>query len=428
MFKKYIHFIALAIIFTSCTQQNTKQITAINDYDLFLKTKKHESLDYAKKEIQFWKTKYEKAPNQVSYLQQLAIAHTLLFECNGTIEDLKNSEELLLVANERTRYKKVGLLHALSKNYSTQHRFKEALELLKIARSIGEKQRSTHKMLFDVYLELGDDLNAEMYLQKIKNEDDFDYLIRLSKWLDHKGNLTAAIRMMEKATKKAELINDTNLLLWSYSNLADFYGHAGNIEVSYQHYLKALTINPDYTYALRGIAWIVFSYENNPAEALRIIDAIALKKLTPDLLLLKADILAFQNNRGDVYIDQYFDLVANKKYGDMYNNYTAAIYVENTATLNKALEIAQQEIKNRATPQSYDLLAWVYHKKGDSKKALSIVQQYIENKTFEPSILYHMAEIYKANNLGKLAMNLKKELLESAFELGPLESEKIYQL
>ncbi len=428
MFKKYIYFLALAIIFTSCIQQNEKQITAKNDYDHLLRNEKNESLTFAENEREFWKTKYTDAPNQLSYLSKLAQAHTLLFEYNGSIEDLKKSEELLLKANVNTQYKKVGFLHALSKNYSTQHRFKEALELLEKARHIGEKKQTTYKMLFDVYLELGNNSNAEKYLKKIKNNSDFDYLIRLSKWLDHKGNLTAAIRTMERASQKAEIINDKSLLLWSYSNLGDFYGHAGNIKASYRQYLKALTINPDYTYALRGIAWIVFSHEKNPAEALRIIDAIALKKLTPDLLLFKADILAYQNKNSNSSLQQYIELVANKSYGDMYNSYNAMLYAEDTNTIEKAYVIARQEVLNRATPQSYDLLAWTYHKKGNSKEALRIVEQYIQGKTFEPSILYHMAEIYKANNLGKLAMSLKKELLECTFELGPLESKKIYKL
>ena len=428
MYKKYIYYAIFSVLLASCTLKKPAKVTAINDYDIFLQVEENESLNFAKNEQEFWNAKYINSPNQVSYLSKLSSAHTMLFENTGTIEDLKKSEQFLIEANKKMKYKKVGLLHALSKNYSTQHRFKEALELLKKAKAIGEKQRATEKMLFDVYLELGDTFNAEKYLNSIKDINDFDYLIRISKWLDHNGDLTSAIRFMEKATQKAALINDKNLLLWSYSNLADFYGHSGNIEASYQHYLKALAINPNYTYALRGIAWIVFSHEKNSSEALRIIDVIAQKKNTPDLLLLKADIAAYDNKTNIPYIDQYLELVANKNYGEMYNSYNASIYSEQYETIEKAIDIAQREIKNRATPQSYDLLAWAYHKKGESKKAFQIVKLHIEGKTFEPSIMYHVAEIYKANDLGKLAMNIKKELLESTFELGPVKSKKVDQL
>ena len=428
MFKKYIFLTILTVIVASCTDQQIEKVSSINDYDVFLRTEKNESLRFAQKEKEFWSTKYRDTPNQVSYLNKLAGAHTLLFEYNGSIEDLKKSERLLIEANEKMNYTKVGLLHALSKNYSTQHRFKEALELLKKASDIGEKQQTTYKMLFDVYLELGDTTNAEKHLNNIKDPNDFDYLIRLSKWLDHNGDLFAAIRFMKKATQKAIQINDKNLLLWSYSNLADFYGHAGNIKASYQHYLKALAISPDYTYALKGIAWIVFSHEKNPSEALRIIEAIAQKKNTPDLLLLKADIAAYENKSDNSYLEQYLKIVEHKNYGEMYNSYTVNILSERPETIENAINIAQREIKNRTTPQSYDLLAWAYYKKGKYKEALQIVRNHIEDKTFEPMVRYHMAEIYKSNGLEELAMDLKKELLESTFELGPEESQKIQQL
>jgi hypothetical protein len=41
----------------------------------------------------------------------------------------------------------------------------------------------------------------------------------------------------------------------------------GRIQESYDSYLKTLAIDPNYSYALKGIAWIVFSHERNTKEA-----------------------------------------------------------------------------------------------------------------------------------------------------------------
>ena len=60
----------------------------------------------------------------------------------------------------------------------------------------------------------------------------------------------------------------------------------------------------------------------------------------------------------------------------------------------KALAIAQKEIKNRPTPLSYDLLAYVYYQKGDYKKALDIANTHVTNQTSEPVAQYHLADIY----------------------------------
>jgi len=123
--------------------------------------------------------------------------------------------------------------------------------------------------LFDVSMELGEYDNASKYLEKIADHNDFNFLIRLAKWSDFKGDLDLTIKYMEKATKLVEQKNNKALMLWSYCNLGDYYGHAGRIKDSYQHYLKALEIDPSYTYAKKGIAWIAYSYEKKPQEALR---------------------------------------------------------------------------------------------------------------------------------------------------------------
>tara|TARA_R110002073_G_scaffold40547_5_gene115319 strand:+ start:477534 stop:478826 length:1293 start_codon:yes stop_codon:yes gene_type:complete len=427
--KKYILFIAITVLLISC-DKNDKQITNTEDYQSYLTSNDTQSIAFAEAEKEFWKAKHEAAPNQVSYLGPLAASHSTLFEYNGTIDDLKKSEAYLVEANKKRAYKSASLLRALAKNYISQHRFKEALALLNSAFVLGEKKLSTQKMLFDVYLELGDEPNASKNLAAIKDLNDFDYLIRLSKWLDHQGDLDAAIAYLEKAKLKAEGTNSESLMLWSYSNLADFYGHAGNIKVAYKYYLKALAIDSNYTYALRGIAWIVFSHEKNSTEAANIINAIAKKHNTPDLQLFKADLAEFENDTKsqEIYLQNYLSMVNNKSYGAMYTSYNALIYADSDDQIDTAIALATQEIENRPTAHSYDLLAWAYHKKGASQKALDIIQNHVVNKTFEPVILYHMAEIYKANGMGKFAMKIKKELLESAFEIGPLMSQKVHKI
>lgn len=333
-------------------------------------------------------------------------------------------EAHLEILNTKTNYNNAGYLRSAAKNFITQHRFKESLNLLLKAEENGEKLLASQKMLFDVHLELGNKQEAEMYLNKIKDVKSFDYLIRLSKWSDHEGDLDHAIFYMESAMKIAENSNNENLEKWVYTNIADYYGHAGEIKKSYQHYLKALAINPNEAYAKKGIAWIVFSYENNAAEALRIINS--LENQLPDYYLLKAKIADYQGDQKgkEENIASYVSLTENPKYGDMYNKYTILLCNEELNNFDNALELSQKEIDNRPTTQSYDLLAWTYFNHGNFDKALNIVNEYVVDKTSEPEALYHIAEIYKANNLQIKPSDLE-ELSGSFFELGPLISQKI---
>ena len=103
---------------------------------------------------------------------------------------------------------------------------------------MGSSEGESQKLLFDIHMELGNYPEAQQYLDSLRNMSDFDYLIRSAKWNDHKGDLKATIHFMEKAKENAEASKNSSQMLWSYTHLADYYGHAGRIEDSYDHFLK----------------------------------------------------------------------------------------------------------------------------------------------------------------------------------------------
>ena len=95
-----------------------------------------------------------------------------------------------------------------------------------------------------------------------------------------------------------------------------------------QHYLKALELDPNDAYAKKGIAWIAYSHENNPEEALQILNHISSYYQAPDYELLKAEIAEFQNNlelKSDA-LQNYQVAVSNQQYGDMYNSYNVMLF------------------------------------------------------------------------------------------------------
>ena len=161
-----------------------------------------------------------------------------------------------------------------------------------------------------------------------------------------------------------------------------------------------------------------------------IIDIISKTHNTPDFYLLKAQIAEYENNSisKTKNLTAYFNMLNHINYGAMYNKYNALVYADNKATASKALEIAKIEIDHRPTPDSYDLLAWSYYNLGNSKKALEIAQKYVAGKSFEPKLNFHLATIYKANNLTEKIAPIKEELLKSTFELGPNLEQKIISL
>jgi tetratricopeptide (TPR) repeat protein len=427
---KILLLLVFAMLSLNSCSNKPSQITKTSDYEKYLNIKGNKSIDFANREINFWQTKIDAAPNQKMYLGMLAANYGTLFQYTGNIKDLYKSEELLTQYNEAYKYSRVSTIRALARNYISQHRFKEALNLANKALAIGEARKETQKLLFDVQMELGDYPEALKNLNAIRDMNDYDYLIRLAKWNDHKGDLKTAIAFMEKARDIAIADDDKTLKIWSYSNLGDFYGHAGRIQESYDSYLKTLEIDPNYAYALKGIAWIVFSHERNTTEANRIITAIAKKHDTPDFYLLKSQIAQFSGDKSKEVANRnaYFSMLKKYNYGAMYNKYNVLIYADTKATASKALEIAKVEIDHRPTPDSYDLLAWSYLNLGQKKKALEIAQKYVVGKSFEPKVQYHLAMIYKSNNIIEKVKPIKEELLGSTYELGPTLEKKVKQL
>lgn len=430
MFNKYfVLSIFVMLAFVSC-DQNEEKVTQPEDYQKYLEVDSKTAVEKLLEDRNFWQQRLEESPEQFPYLVQLATSQSRLFEVTGEIEYLIQAEKNLLAANDKTGYRTAGYLKSLARNYISQHRFKEALDLLDKAERSGEKINGTHKMLFDVHMELGNYEKAEAYLQKIEDRSDFDFLLRYAKWSDHNGDLGTAITYMQKATEKAEFSGIKNLMEWSYTNLADFYGHNGEIEKSYKYYLKALELDPNNAYAKKGIAWIVYSSERNPREALRILNAVSEQHKSPDYYLLKAEIAEYVNDEPlkKQNLESFMAAASNENYGVMYNSTSAILFAEELMAVDQALSLAQEEIENRPTPQSYDLLAWSFYNRGDYKEALQIAERYIVDQTYEPEALFHLAKIYKATGNDKKARSLKKELLDSAYELGPVTAQEVMKI
>jgi len=87
--------------------------------------------------------------------------------------------------------------------------------------------------------------------------------------------------------------------------------------------------------------------------------------------------------------------------------------------------LAEKELKNRLTPETWDGLAWVYYKKGDLSKAYEIARGNVWKASFEPEVMMHTAFIFADKGQTKQAREMLEECLESSFELGPVLTKEI---
>ena len=416
--------IGCALLLLSCTKNDAVTYTA--DYEEYLTIHTEQHIERLATELDFWNTKIQSDSIQLIAMGKAAGLYTQLFDQTGKVSYLKQAETLWKNSADVAAIHKDSYQQALARNYVTQHRFKEALRVLEHT----DEGFATSLQLFDVHLELGNDEKAKSYLDTWKDKKSFDVLIRLSKWNDHRGDLDTAIAYLESATKLVEQRNDPTLLTWAYSNLADYYGHAGRIQDSYDHYLKTLQIDPSYSYALKGIAWIIFSHEQNAEEATRIVEHIAKRKNTPDLQLFLAELAHYQGSQAKQWQHTlaYTHQVNDSDYGVMYDAYSIELLAEDEQTTHRALRLALQEVQHRPTAEIYSLLALAQLKDDRPKAALSTIETHVNGQSFEPMVQYRMAQVYKANGQTKMVNTLKEELLEASYELGPVLTQEINAL
>ncbi|PKA83870.1 tetratricopeptide repeat protein [Ulvibacter sp. MAR_2010_11] len=422
-----LSFIALSLCF-ACDKQHNEQVTHSQDYNSFLNTSNNQSYTEAVTEMNFWNNRLDADSTGVGELGPLANAYATIFTTTGDAQNLYAAERLYKKAIAISANNKDGYVRGLARNYISQHRFKEAKTILEESYAGISNKRATEMILFDVYMELGEYAKADTLLGRIKNTGDYNYLIRLAKWSDYKGDLEAAIKYLEKAKTIAEQRGGDGLRIWTYTNLADFYGHAGNIKDAYIHYLKTLQLQPDNSYAKKGITWILYASEGNTKEANRILDSVMVQHKIPDYYLLKAEMAEYEGNTSEatMFTNKFVSAAEAGNYGGMYNAFLIEIFAETNP--EKAVQLAEIEIGNRATPETYDLLAYAQLKAGRKDAALETIEAFVIGKTFEPMAQYHAALIYKANGMDEKVQPLKEELLEASFELGPVLTKSIEDL
>lgn len=409
----------------SCNNQNS--IANPNNYNEFFVTgaidDKEKKINY---EIEFWGKQLSKDTGSYINMLELARNYLLRFKLRGNISDLNTGDSLLKRSSEKLAHTDPEILYALTQNSITQHQFQDAKKYIQAAEKAKGDPYLLKLLQFDVNMELGNFKAAGICLESLGDKSAFDFLIRQAKWEDHKGNINKAILLMEEALGEVKDKKES-LFCWTLSNLGDMYGHAGRLKESYEAFLSVLKKDPSNLYCLKGIAWITYSHDKNNSEAKRIINYILSQVEMPELRILLADIAASEGNQEEARLltNEFVSTASKPAYGGMYNNYLIQLYCEELSDYDKALAMAQKELLNRFTPETCDLLAWAYYRKGELRKAYEYSSGHVYNFTFEPKALMHSGFIYAGIGKTEEGRKMLKESLESEFELGPIAKKQI---
>ncbi len=422
--KQLISLTAIILLF-ACNRN--QKIISKNDYSVFMRNGvTGKEVNKANSELNFWKERLAGDTGNFLNMKLLAEQHSRLFKLTGNANELKIADSLLLLSTKKVNDSEASILYALSQNAIIQHHFKDAYHFNLAAEKINSDPYINNLLHFDAGMELGEYYEASEKIAALKDKKSFDYLIRKAKLEDHYGKIDKAIELMEQAST---LVKEKRkpAYLWSLSNLADMYGHSGRVKDAYKAYLKVLEMDSSNLYCLKGIAWIAYSHDKNATEAKRILSYILSQTNMPEINLILADIAEWEGDtkNKESYNKKFLTEILKPGYGDMYNKYLIHLYTNDLKDYNKALAIALSEIERRPTPETYNWLAYVYYNNGEIEKAYQIVRDYVNKKSFEPEALMNMGFINAAIGKKNEARKLLSTCLESSFELGPVETQKI---
>lgn len=418
-------FYPLLILFASCKEAT---VTNPTDYAAFLQPTPNTRLQQIEEELTFWQNRLGKTPGDIIAESKIASLYAKRFSYTGNIAEIHLADSLYRQVNTLNRTTSSGTFRSLAANCITQHRFLQAKQYIDSALALGDDKYLTVLMEFDVSMELGDESRARRALNSIADKKSFDYLIREAKYTDHvEGGLDAAIALMEKAYDKIKDNPNPVLYCWIKSNLGDFYGHANRYSESYKCYLEVLASDPHYYHALKGIAWLAFSHDKDVANARKIVAYLQQRHPVPDYELLLSQLAAGEQDSVQCkrHLTAFMAATKNPLYGGMYNKYLFSIEAGELNNAARCLQIAQEEVAHRPTPEAYSWLAWAYCRNGQVSKAMEMVRRHVAGKCVEPDALFYMGKIYQAGGEIREARKYLQAAKESAYELGPVMSGKI---
>ena len=426
--KKIITAIVFLAIFNSCSNKNKAVVDNIFIDSLLNHYSKSTAQNLNEQNLIFWKNRLDKAPVGFVEMQQYAGTLAGRFHLYGDIYNLKTADSILHWLNDVFKGKDAGIARTLAGYAITQHRFTEASDHVQQALAIGSEKYISQLLNFDVAFELGNIQLAKDILKSIKSSNEYGYFFRLSKYEHFRGELDSAIAAMNKASELAG--NSTSLRQTAISNTADLYMHAADAKRANELYMQSIKSDASDLHSIMGIGWLALVHDKNDTLAERIFKFVQTKTKSPEVLL-KLAMVAEQ--RGDIiaekkYVTEFVSIVSDTVYGNMYNKYLIDLYSNFLNEPAKAVAIAEKELTNRTTAQTYSWYVWSLFKNDQHDKALQYYDKYVSGKPLEGLELYYMGKMMKALNKGYNAEQYFKAAYKNRYDLSPAKAKDLEEI
>lgn len=421
-FKSTMKTICLAFViflFASCSSQKSEYITASFVDSL---TSNFDSVDVYKStdaDLKFWKDRIDVKTFDVTNGGRYASMLAKSFAERGDIKIFAIADSINLYNGQGLKNTYAPPYYSLIYSSITQHQFARADSFFQIANKIGLEPFQQVAAEFDLSFELGKMEYAKELLEKMSDKKSYAYLFRKAKMLHYEADLEAAIKALQDAVDASSSAPELQNV--AYSNLADMYLHNGDIEKSKENYMLALKQNASNMHSILGLGWLSLLHDKSDSSAERLFKFVDNKIISPEAIFRQ---IQLQQARKDTakelaLAERFVALVTQKGYNNMYNKYLIELYTGILSQPDDALLAAENELKNRNTPQTNAWYAYALMKAGKSDAAYEHYKKFVAGKPLEGLELYYMGKLMEEVKKGYNANQFFTEAKKNLYDLSP---------
>ncbi len=350
-----------------------------------------EELSPAQQKIEMARRSIEKNPNYAPAYNELALALSQRARETSDVsyynQALETLEKSFKIAPDNFEGRKTEVWLLLGKHEFAKARVKAHM----LNRQVPD-DLTTYALLTDACVELGQYKEAEEAAQWMLNlrPGDVRGLTRGAYLRELFGNLQGALEFFQEAYTVTPA-NETENRAWILTQMGHLALLQGRTEISEQFLTKALTLFPDYHYALAGMAKVRAAQARYP-EAVELLQKRYAAASHAENLYDLAEMMdkAGQTKEAEALYRE-FEQKALKESPSWDNSNKELIfyYADKAAKPKEALKIAKLERSRRQDVYTRDAYAWALSANGQNRQALSEIRRALEVGVQDPSILHH---------------------------------------
>jgi tetratricopeptide (TPR) repeat protein len=329
------------------------------------------------------------APEDAAALENLASAYLQKMRETTDFSYVERADKLVTQALARRPGDLEGevLRNEIELN---RHHFAKVVENVSALLKTAPEEARLWGMLADSFMEMGDyDRAADALEHMLRLRPGLSSYNRVAWYRFVTGDAEGAIAAMRQAVHAARATPEN--LAWCLVDLGNLYFKTGRLDEAEANYNAALRTFPRYHPAFAGLGR-VNAARHKTAEAIANYARAEAMVPLPEYAGALRELYLIQGNRAEAKKqEQLLDIVDRLARANFENTdrTLALVLADEERHLDRALELAQNELAFRQDVYTYDALAWVLYKRKQYAAARDAMCRALAYKTPEPAFTRH---------------------------------------